>query len=369
MILLSGLRYLGSKENEFIFKDGQLIQSFESLIKKFNSIKEDKNKYVIDGSSKENFLLNLMKVDATCDADILHYYNEFGPLNPESLDFEYSRNIDVEPLNNVLENVRRAILYFQNTFNLCNAITNQDISETIKICSQIFRIYNQNPEPEHYFIVEDSLNIKFGYYNERDESGMELFKLLVNNYEKFNDIPFIEYFDVITKNYQKSNEWLNNESNKNIYLNSLKSSFKFDIENSLSINPWHIDIEKKMIQGQVNPKDSTILVFASQIAMEIINTHIYSVHPVINVSTSEVQGLWHANNQLSAIYFEYYLALCEKTIFRKCKNKTCKKYFEIFGRDERKIYCDHTCANTESVRRSRAAKAKKKKEGYKDGNS
>jgi hypothetical protein len=99
--------------------------------------------------------------------------------------------------------------------------------------------------------------------------------------------------------------------------------------------------------------DDNLIKYAKFIASGIINTHLKNVRPFFKYLNGDRSGYWKVNCGLSAIYFEYYLALCKNIVFRMCQNKTCSNPVEIYGVDKRKQFCSNRCANTESKRRVR----------------
>jgi hypothetical protein len=113
----------------------------------------------------------------------------------------------------------------------------------------------------------------------------------------------------------------------------------------------------------------TALYYARAVMSAEINKQLKLVHPRISVTDikefyrnpeKSFGGLWIAPDLLAAMYTMIYMDFTQGKKVRKCKNETCSKWFEIYGNDERKIYCDPKCANTQGKRMSRRAKRKER---------
>lgn len=92
-----------------------------------------------------------------------------------------------------------------------------------------------------------------------------------------------------------------------------------------------------------------------------VNRQIHYVRPVIDMSSirnniskwNGFEGQWIAYDLLSAMYTMIYMDIVQGKMIRKCKNETCPNWFEIYGNDERKIYCNSKCSNTQGKRMAR----------------
>jgi hypothetical protein len=93
-----------------------------------------------------------------------------------------------------------------------------------------------------------------------------------------------------------------------------------------------------------------------------VNVQINHVRPLIkldipkSVSNAPMEGYWRAPDLLAAMYTMIYMDMIKGKMVRKCKNETCPNWFEIYGNDDRKLYCNPQCANTQGKRMSRRAK-------------
>lgn len=104
---------------------------------------------------------------------------------------------------------------------------------------------------------------------------------------------------------------------------------------------------------------------------QIINEKIAHVRPYIAIEEvnyflskpkKEFTGHWHSRNLLSTMYTMIYMDFVQGKLIRKCRSTTCPEWFEIYGNDDRKIYCSPRCANTQGKRNSRKAKKKEERE-------
>jgi len=347
LVLQSGFRY-EKPSQEFIIKDGILenlsIQKWLSELERnlsadkekmmessrngnfedlFKPIRESKlelmprqlePKIIINGSDNR-FFLNLLAVNPEDDKSILAFYNRFGSIRPHRLDKDELSLFDID--NESLDASSRGFLYFQLTFSLNNAITTLDYAEQLIIIRKMYEQYKKNPRPGHYRIVEKIIE-----------------KLL-------SDDDYFEPDEINRLFCLSGDDRLPDNSDLKARLN--------------------LPVECQTLQV------SEIMRAAKYIVEKIINAHISYVNPYIDFESGQVTGRWESINTLSAIYFEYYLSVCEKAIFKKCENTTCNEYFEIYGADYRKKFCSHRCANTAAVRKSRekisVAKLLKEKEG------
>ena len=96
-----------------------------------------------------------------------------------------------------------------------------------------------------------------------------------------------------------------------------------------------------------------------------IGHKLQDVHQTLmyDFSTESYKGQWIVPTLLSALYTMFSLDLQSGKILRKCLNKTCSKYFEVYANDTRKIYHDPSCAALQAQRNYRQnAKERKAKE-------
>lgn len=133
----------------------------------------------------------------------------------------------------------------------------------------------------------------------------------------------------------------------------------FSVEDFIGAVTNHADPYLDPHAGFDNIAEQNLIEYSKHITAGIINTHIKNVRPWFMYADGKRSCSWKLHGGLlSAIYFEYYLALCKNRLFRMCKNKTCPETIEIYGSDTRKYFCSNQCANTYSKRIIRANKKK-----------
>lgn len=112
-----------------------------------------------------------------------------------------------------------------------------------------------------------------------------------------------------------------------------------------------------------NPYLECIYIFrvaARAIGMEV-NRQLVGVTPNIEYSweTKYFISKFTPYNLLNAMYVMFQQDLVQGKTIRKCRNETCRDYFELYGQDDRKIYCNRTCASQQVQREYRRRKKKK----------
>ena len=95
---------------------------------------------------------------------------------------------------------------------------------------------------------------------------------------------------------------------------------------------------------------------------KVLNHFLSFVNPIVacDILCDHLECKWIANNLLSAMYFEIFIAMNNGKNIRKCANKTCSNYFEVYGNDTRKIYCSTKCAQSEAKRKQRRREKEQK---------
>lgn len=115
----------------------------------------------------------------------------------------------------------------------------------------------------------------------------------------------------------------------------------------------------RSIKNSINSqKTEDLLSIAKEIISEEITRQIANVVPLLKLSVLKDKfiGSWKVPNLLSAMYIMLYTDLIENKMLRKCRNETCGNFFKIYGNDDRKIYCNNSCARLQAQREYRRRK-------------
>jgi hypothetical protein len=107
---------------------------------------------------------------------------------------------------------------------------------------------------------------------------------------------------------------------------------------------------KQIITGEINKQINHVRPYLSN----------DSVHDFLKNPSKALKGYWNCPDLLSAMYIMIYMDFVQGKMIRKCKNETCSEWFEIYGNDDRKIYCTSKCANTQGKREARRVKKESK---------
>jgi len=114
------------------------------------------------------------------------------------------------------------------------------------------------------------------------------------------------------------------------------------------------------------PEESPLLIQWIMLAKAMIanemNKELKNITPVLDWrgEKDKFVGSWTSIRLLSAMYAMFYMDLIQGSKIRKCRNETCSKYFVVYGDDDRKAYCNHSCASTQSQREYRRREKEKK---------
>jgi hypothetical protein len=325
---------------------------------------QSKKTTLIDGDHPK-FFLKMMEVDYTNDNDILNFYTKYTQLDAWRLDYDL-HDIDIDMIRDydTIEEARRAFQYFQCAFKLNKAISEKDVRSAFIIIFELYRKWKECPHPDYYHCVEDVLEVYFDDEYQDGPEGMNLIRALLKKYEIISDDSFDSFIEKEASSYiQEVKSKMSNQENWFLKGQAWERMNK-------EINKNHIDKQIEIISKLLDANNSVIIKLAKEFTTFLFNLHIKSVDPIMEYSTHAF-GRFRTRIPLSAIYFECFFNFCKGSVFRLCKNPTCGKYFEIYGADERKIFCTHKCANLFTVRNKRKAERERKhlikKEGDKDG--
>ena len=109
--------------------------------------------------------------------------------------------------------------------------------------------------------------------------------------------------------------------------------------------------------------DSVVRYLVAKLLSQCVNEKLQGVNPLLSSSLNDERcftSSWYAPHLLSAMYVMFYMDLTRGIILRKCHNQTCKGFFSIYGNDERKIYCNESCASSQKQREYRRRKKEQK---------
>lgn len=136
-------------------------------------------------------------------------------------------------------------------------------------------------------------------------------------------------------------------------------------QHTLTLYNFGIDESQWEYVDEASKSYEHALVFAKYTISNVVNKYISGVCPflahngrreLMKNPTLAFKGHWKAPDLLSAMYCMIYMDFVEGKMIRKCRNETCRDWFEIYGNDDRKIYCSPRCANTQAKRDTRRAK-------------
>ena len=155
----------------------------------------------------------------------------------------------------------------------------------------------------------------------------------------------------------KTNHNLNRNSRRIIdflfhYMYEVGVIKKIDYRNGIE---YYKDPQRKTIDEQLN---SALMITARIVVANEINTIISrSVRPFFSADT--LNTTWRATSLHSALFFSLFYMRPGKSVFRRCANPTCKKYFSVSSTNGRRIYCCKKCrdANNSRMHRIKIKKA------------
>lgn len=318
MVLNNGVSYI-NYFHEYIIKGEKIWESYNGKLNKSKVYNGE-----INTSDSDYFFIKFIEINPDEENEILDFYNTYGDLENWNKEGCIAIN-GFEKLSDVQFQIRvmKAIV------NLKNALDDNDMNSIIKLCSELYSLRNfSNNENNIYLSFEHLM-----YCNEIDDYDVHFYMALLDEYENLSQIHInAEQIETIIDST----------------LDALKRNF-----NGSEINSEYLSIANEIIEGkdQIN----TISLVSGKLFESIINSYINEITPVLEYNNCKIEcnGQWRCPTLLSAMYFELYLAYCNKRIIKKCKNKTCNKYFPIYGNDKRKQYCNNACAKLEWQRNKR----------------
>lgn len=101
-----------------------------------------------------------------------------------------------------------------------------------------------------------------------------------------------------------------------------------------------------------NHLKAALLVVARITVTNEINTIISrSVRPFFSADTLDTT--WHATSLYAALFFSLFYMRPGKSVFKRCANPSCNKYFSVSSTNGRKIYCCKKCRDANNSRKHR----------------
>ena len=222
---------------------------------------------------------------------------------------------------------------------------------------------------------------------------IQIFKAVVSLYEAINELDFINMIDrllfLVTSfecfRYDGECEDTENPLPKNSdgeY--PVTNKYRFSRGENFSPSEDRIDLTQALsgevyyesgfdlsaYVGSLLSTDKDLIInYAKDFLCSFVNEQIRNVRLVMNPTNgNKYLGSSFSPSLLKILYYFLYLKITEGKIIRKCANSTCSSYFQIFGNDNRKMYCSTRCAQLEAKRMQRAReKQRSKKVGSSDG--
>ena len=330
---------------------------------------------------KKNLLLELASLDVKKEDIILNFIEENGFFFPlqngmVSLKLDDCLNIvyrlmattelisDLGSMNPDIDQMLFSTLYLLlgEGVELYNAKTNKTIfssplHEAMSIINQTGIAVNTDYDTDEA-AEKGTYTIKDTIYNGTYELDAEDYDAIISGEDPWHKNP--ENTDTryrkITSVY-KTNHNLNRSSRCIIdflfhYMYEIGVIKEIDYRNGIE---YYQDIQRKTINEQLK---AALMITARIVVANEINTIISrSVRPFFSVDT--LNTTWRATSLHSALFFSLFYMRPGKSVFRRCANPTCKKYFSVSSTNGRRIYCCKKCrdANNSRMHRVKIKKA------------
>lgn len=281
---------------KYDIQDGEIIEINDSPEKKY-----DPFDYYGNGDA---LYRKFISIDESKDYEILRFISTYGFLGLNS----YLRKDIVNDMS----------VKISNTFNAPEQITNSEDINYSNTASALMHYVDASQREKIDDIREEIRRMKV-IFKLWDSLSFRQMDTIIKNIYDFMD--FKEYREDVKQLFFDKYE-INSEYNKALYF-SKHCLIGPEINGQISyVRPYILSSD---ISDYLNP-------------------------------TQPFKGSWIAPDLLSAMYTMVYMDLVQGKMIRKCRNETCPEWFEIYGNDDRKIYHNPKCANTQGKRDARRSK-------------
>lgn len=324
---------------------------------------------------KKNLLLELSSLDLSNEDSILHFLEDNGFFFPLQSTVSTFRLNDC---TNILQRIIATTELISELGTIHPDIERITLSTLYLLLGERVEIYNEDSKrsvftsPLHEavnIINSSSIAINTDYdSDEAAEKGSYTIKDTVYNgtYELDAD----DYDSIISG----EDPWHSNPENTDTLYRKLASVYKTN--HNLNRNArrvidflFHYMYEVGVIK-RIDYKDgivyynelesrnmnnhlkAALLVVARITVTNEINTIISrSVRPFFSANTLDTT--WHATSLYAALFFSLFYMRPGKSVFKRCANPSCNKYFSVSSTNGRKIYCCKKCRDANNSRKHR----------------
>ena len=324
---------------------------------------------------KKNLLLDMASLNFKAEDDIIHFWEENGFFFPlqngtnsfplkECLNIAYRIMATTElisELGSVKPNTDRIIhstlyLLLSDKIELKSddsekVLFSSPLHESINVINQYSIAVNTDYDTDEA-AVKGSYTVRDTIYPETYELDAEDYDAIISGEDPWHTNP--ENKDIryrkITSVY-KTNHNLNRNSRRVVDV-----LFHYMYEVGVIKN---IDYKRGIEFYQSPSTDSlneqlqrALMVVARIVVANEINTVISrSVRPLFSADTLDTT--WRATSLHAALLFSLFYMRPGKSVFKRCANPTCNKYFSVSSTNGRRIYCCKKCRDANNSRRHR----------------
>ena len=321
---------------------------------------------------KKNLLLEMASLDIKKEDPVLYFLEEYGfffPLQSETVSFKlddcmhilYRIMATTELISELgmvspkTDRVLHSTLYLLlgDKIEIKNEDTDKlifssPLHESMNIIKESSVAVNTDYDSEEA-AEKGTYTIKDTLYNETYELDAEDYDSIISGEDPWPKHP--EYCDLLYRklaSVYKTNHSVNRNTRRVIdflfhYMYEIGVIKRIDFKNG-------IEYYKRPDQTSFTEElRSALLITARIVVTTEINTIISrSVRPFFSADTLDTT--WRATSLHAALFFSLFYMRPGKSIFKRCANPSCNKYFSVSSTNGRRIYCGKKCRDANNSR-------------------
>lgn len=324
--------------------------------------------YTQEKASETTALLEFASLDPNNSTDIVNFTNKYGFLHTDDTKensnhnsiLKYSQHAVYECIP--LDDYKYWIYRFEKILLLQRYIEKKDMAKMLDICFYFLFIQ----KPCSTFSCDDIDD----WTSSTETEYFEECLLNFIDYEEIENLPKLEQIRCFIDDIRQ--EWNNCKENPSQYLLQKYPTFQSNLWESVVILFEYLDSKHKIIMINESgitfddssnvvdtlPKNIKLLIttLSKNIILDLVNTGLENIQPVIKIENNSFVGDWEINSLLDVLHFELFLLLSQDSITKRCP--CCGNFFEVAKTNSRKIYCSKLCSQRIAKRRERERKKK-----------
>lgn len=324
---------------------------------------------------KKNLLLEMASLDIKNEDRVLRFWEDNGfffPLQSGTVSFRLDECMSIlYRIMATTELISELGAIVPRTDRIIHSTLYLLLGESIELCAdETDRIIFSSPLHDAMRTIHQSSIAVNTDYDSDEAAEKSSYTVKDTVYKGTYELDSEDYDSIIAG----EDPWHTNPENTDTFYRKLTSAYKTNhnlnrnsrrIIDFLFHYMYEVGVIKKItyrdgIEYYRNPSTEDLSDNLSVALMNVarivvaneINTVISrSVRPFFSADTLETT--WRATSLHAALFFSLFYMRPGKSVFKRCANPSCNKYFSVFSTNGRRIYCGKKCRDANNSRKHR----------------